>query len=134
MRNYVIDLLIENLEDYEDVKVYGSELHYNLLESYNLDGSITYNTYEADMWIKNYWDEIGDILVDMDFELGSDYTSKIALDMFRNPEGAMVAIVFEVACDIISDLEFCKEYWNDEVILTDKNIKIIKKELEELKG
>lgn len=129
MKNYVIDLLIENLENYEDVKVYGSELHYTLL-----DGSITYNTYEASMWIKNYWDEIGDILEDIDFELGSDYTSKVALDMFRNPKRAVVAIVFEVASDIISDLDFCKEYWNDEVILTDKNIKIIKKELEELKG
>lgn len=134
MKNYVIDLLLDNLDSYEDTKTYGSELHYKLLEGYDVDGSITYNTYEAEEWMKNYWEEIGDVLEEITFEMGSDYTSKIALDMFRSPERAMVAIVFEAASDIISDLEFCKEYWNDEVILTDKNIKIIKKELEELKG
>lgn len=47
MNDYIIDLLLRKLEDYEDMSIYGCAMSYTLLESYNVDGSITYSTYKA---------------------------------------------------------------------------------------
>ena len=132
MKNYVIDLLLNELENYEDTKVYACELAYTLLEGYNIDGSITYNTYDAKEWIKENYDDIGEFLENYGFCVGNDNLSSLAIDIFTNPEKAMVIIVYEVATNILSKLKFIEDNWNNEIILNTKNISKIEKGLKEL--
>ena len=133
MKNYVIDLLLNELENYEGAKVYACELAYTLLECYNIDGSITYSSYDAKEWIRENYNDIGAFLENYNLYMGSDSLSNLAIDIFTNPEKAMVIIVYEVAMDILSELKFIKDNWDNEINLNTKNISKIEKGLKELK-
>lgn len=130
MTNYVIDLLVRKLEDYEDTKVYACDLAYTLLEQYNVDGSITYNTFNAIEWLKNNIRDIYDFLPTIKFEYGDEFYAKLCIDILENPEKAMVIICLEKANEIMVNLDFIKENWDNEIVLNKENINIIKKELE----
>lgn len=131
MKNYVIDLLVRKLEDYEDTKVYACDLAYTLLESYNVDCTITYSTYKAKEWLKENCEEIGEFLEDYKFNFGDEALSQLALDIFNSPEKAMVIICLEKANEILSSLDFINDNWDNETTLDKKTIEIIKKELKE---
>lgn len=133
MKNYVIDLLLEELENYEDVEVYASELAYTLLESYNMDGSITYNTYEAKEWIKENYDDIYDYTEEISFKFGEEIKNKIYFEALENPEKFMVIICIEKAQEILGQLKTIDKNWDDKILLDKKMIETLKKELEEAK-
>ena len=133
IKNKVIEELQEKLKEYEDTKSYGCDLAYTLFESYNVDGTITYNRYRAEMWIKNNWDNFGEILEDLRFQFDSDYFKDIVLNIWDNPEKFMVIIYLEVANYLLSQCPFVDKNWNEEIILTSDNIELISKQLEELK-
>lgn len=135
MTNYVIDLLIRKLEDYEDTSIYGCDMAYTLLEQYNIDGSITYNTYNAIEWLKDNIQDIYDFLptiktmYDNDF-YDEEFYAKLCVNILDSPEKAMTIICLEKAREILSSLKFINDNWDNEIVLNKKNINIIKKELE----
>lgn len=131
MKNYIIDLLIKNLEDYKDNKIYVGDLAYTLLEQYNIDGSITYSTYNANKWIRKNIYDIYDYLPTIKFNFGDNFCASLCMDFLDNPEKAMVVIVIEKANDILCNLDYIQNNWDTEITLDKKTIEIIKKELEE---
>ena len=131
MKNYVIDLLIKKLEDYEDNKIYVGDLAYTLLEQYNIDGSITYSTYNANEWIRKNIYDIYDYLPTIKFNFGDNFYAGLCMDFLDNPEKAMVVVVIEKANDILCNLDYIQDNWDTEITLDKKTIEIIKKELEE---
>lgn len=133
MKNYVIDLLIKKLEDYEDNKIYVGDLAYTLLEQYNIDGSITYSTYNANEWIRKNIYDIYDYLPTIKFNFGDNFYASLCMDLLDNSEKAMVIIVIEKANDILCNLDYIQDNWDTEITLDKKTIEIIKKELEEQK-
>lgn len=130
MKNYVIDLLVRKLEDYEDMFIYGCDMAYTLLEEYNINGSITYSTYKAEEWLKDNIQDIYDFLPTIKFEYGDEFYAKLCIDILENPEKAMTIICLEKANDILSSLKFINDNWNNKIVLNKENINIIKKELE----
>lgn len=128
MKNYVIDLLINKLNDYKDEKVDTLDISYKLLEEYNIDGSITYNVFKAQKWIKDNFNYMYDFLNNYREKYSDEALGYLALDIFNNSEKAMVIICLDIADDIMKNLDIVKN--NDEIILNDENIKIIEKELE----
>lgn len=130
MNNYVIDLLIRKLDDYEDTKVYACDLAYTLLESYNVDGTVLYNTYSTTEWLKNNIQDIYDFLPTIKFMYDNDFYAKLCIDILDSPEKAMVILCLEKANDILSSLDFIQENWDNEIVLNKENINIIKSELE----
>ena len=130
MTNYVIDLLVKKLEDYEDMSIYGCNMAYTLLEQYNVDGSIKYNTYEAIEWLKDNIQDIYDFLPTIKFMYDDEFYAKLCIDILENPEKAMVIICLEKANEIMANLKFINDNWNNEIVLNKENINIIKKELE----
>lgn len=134
IKNEVIDKLIDKLYDYEDIKCYSCDLAYTLFESYNIDGSVTYSTNEAQKWIKDNWKDLPDILEELKFQFGNDYFSEILMDIFENPEKFMVVIYLEVASYLTGKCKLIEDNWDNEIILTKKNINKIKKQLEEMRG
>lgn len=134
IKNEVIDKLIDKLYDYENIKCYACDLAYTLFESYNVDGSITYSTSEAIKWIKDNWEDLPEIMDELKFQFGNDYFNDISIKIFDNPEGFMVIIYLEVARYLIGECKLIENNWNNEIVLTKKNINTIKKQLEEMRN
>ena len=133
IKNEIIEDLQEKLKDYEDTTIYGCDLAYTLFESYNIDGTITYNRYRAEMWIKNNWDNIGEVLEELKFQFDDSYFKDIVYDIWNNPERFMVIVYLEVASYLLSQCLFVDKKWNEEIVLTSDNIELISNQLEELK-
>lgn len=130
MTNYVIDLLIRKLEDYRDMPIYGCDMAYTLLEEYNVDGTILYNTYSTTEWLKDNIKDIYDFLPTIKFTYDDEFYAKLCIDILDSPEKAMVIICLEKADEIMSSLDFINDNWDNEIVLTKENINIIKSELE----
>ena len=131
MKNYVIDLLIRKLEDYEDMSIYGCDMAYTLLEEYNVDGTILYNTYNTTEWLKDNIQDIYDFLPTIKFMYDDEFYAKLCIDILDSPEKAMVIICLEKANEIMANLKFINDNWDNEIVLNKENINIIKKELKE---
>lgn len=127
IKNEVIEKLIEELENYKDVEVYACDLAYTLLEEYNIDGTITYSTYDAKEWIKNNFNDLGEIVEEIQAN-GLEVPN-----VFDRPEAFMVTIYLEVASYLMAQCKFIDEHWDDTIILNDVNISTITKQLKEQK-
>lgn len=130
MKKDIIGRIIDRLYDYEDVKVYGTDLAYTLFESENIDGTFTYSSYEAKEWIKNNFDELGEVWEELRFQFGVDYLNNY--NLFEDPEKFMVLVILESAGYILGQCKTVQDNWDNEMILTKENIKKIEKELKEL--
>ena len=128
-KELVIEELKQKLEDYEGADVYGGDMAYTLLEEYDYSHSYTYNTKESKDMISIYFDELGDIYNNYLFNYGKEG----AINPFENPEEFIVIMLLEKASELLSNCEFVFNNWNNEVELTEENIKTIKNELENLK-
>lgn len=132
MKKYIIDSLIEKLEYLKDEnrRFYGCDLSYELWESENIDGTITYNSYQAKEFIKKYYDDIGEVWEELNFNFDQDYLSKF--NMFDNPEKFMLLVVMEVSSYLLGKCQLIDKYWNDETILTNYKIEKLIKQLKEI--
>ena len=128
MREDILNDLITKLEDYEGANVYACDLAYTLFEGYNIDGTVTYGTFKASEWIKTHFDELGEVVEDIKFNLGSEFIPNI----FDEPEKFMVVVYLEVGASLLSQCKFINDNWNDKIELTKKNINTIKEQLQEL--
>ena len=128
MKEEIKNDLIDKLYDYEGGKYYACDLSYKLFECYNIDGSVTYNTFEAKEWIKKHFNDLGEIVEEIKFNLGGEFIPNI----FDEPEKFMVVIYLEVGASLLSQCKFIDDNWNNEIILNKKNIEKIKKQLNEI--
>ena len=129
IKNNVIDELIEQLYNYENQTYLGCDLGYQLLEGYNIDGVYFYNNYKANEYIKEHFEDLGEIVEEIKFQLGSEFIPNI----FDEPDKFIVVIYLEVASHLMSQCEFIDTNWNNTIDLTTKNIEIIKNQLEKLR-
>jgi len=129
LRDYIITETIDNLKELEGLEVYGADLAYKIFERANVDGSYTYSTYKAQQWIKSYFDELGEVVDNIEMNLGKDSIPNV----FDNPEGFQVVILLEGASYLIGQCKTVEEFWNEEKTLTKRLINKICKELREQK-
>ena len=127
IKEFVADVLMDKLDEYEGTSSCGGELDFYLLQQYNVDGSYTYSTYEAKQWIQEHFDELGEIVEEMTEEGLAPY------NVFDNPEAFQVQIMLYVASQLLGQCETVTEVWNDEFILEADIIEKIKNELDEIK-
>ena len=132
MKKYIIEKLIEKLDELRDENktFYGCDLSYELWESENIDGTITYSTYQAKEFIKNYYDDIGEVWYELNFQFDQDYLSKF--NMFDNPEKFMLLIVLEASSYLLGKCQLVEKYWNDETTMTNYKIDKLINQLKEL--
>lgn len=130
MKKDIIERIINKLYDYEGEKIYSCDLAYKLFEGENIDESFTYNTYEAKEWIKNNFDDIGEVWEELKFQFGDDFLSNY--NLFDNPEKFMTLIIIEASSYIISKCKLIDDKWDDEITLNKKTITTLEKQLKEL--
>lgn len=128
MKKDIIERIINKLYDYEGETVYSCDLAYKLFEGENIDGSFTYSSYEAKKWIKNYFDDIGEVWEELEFEFGGDFLKNY--NLFENPEKFMCLIIIESASYILGKCEIIKNKWDEELTLNKKTITTIEKQLQ----
>lgn len=126
IKDFVIDVLKDKLSEYEGNHLYGGELDFYLLQQYNIDGSYTYNTYEAKQWIQEHFYELGNIVREMTEE------GLPPCNVFENPEAFQVQIMLFIAGYLLGQCETVTSFWDDEIILEKNIIDKIKEELENL--
>lgn len=124
MKNEIIKDLIDQLDGYEGSSIYGCDMAYTLFEGYNVDGSVTYNTYQASEWLNKYRTDVGYEIQELEDE------GLPTANPFLEPEKLMVQVYLKVADDVLSQCELIEENWNDKLELTKENIKKLTEELE----
>ena len=127
IKEFVADVLMDKLDEYEGTSSYGADLAYHLLEQYNVDGSYTYSTYEAKQWIQEHFDELDEIVEAMEDE------GIPPVSVFKDTEGFMVCVMLYVAGELLGQCDAVIEFWDEEQELTKEIIAKIKKELNEIK-
>lgn len=130
MKNDIIERIKDKLRDYEGVEVYSCDLAYTLFEGENMDGTATYNSYDAKEWVKTYFDEIGDVWEELNFQFGGDFMKD--KNPFENPEQFMVVIILESASYLLGQCKYISDRWNDKIEIDKRNIRTISYQLDQL--
>lgn len=126
IKDFVIDVLKDELDEYKGTSSYGGDLAYDLLQRYNVDGTYTYSTYKAKQWVQEYFEELAEIVNEMTEE------GLPPCNVFKNPEAFQVQIMLYVAGQLLGQCDAVNEFWNEEQELTQEIIDKIKEELDNL--
>lgn len=128
LKKEIIEDLKSKLDEYDGTSTYACDLAFLLFEGYNADGSITYNRWEAQEWVKKYFRCLGDVYGDLkDNSMLPD-----DLNLFHDAEKFQVIVYLEIASQVIGQCPTIKEHWDNKITLDKKLIKYLKKELDEL--
>ena len=130
LKNFVIDAMIDRLNEMEGREIYGADIGYEIFDEANCDGSYTCSTIEAENFICKYFSEIGEVVEDIKFNLGAEFIP----NCFLQPKKFQVVIMLEMSNSLCGQCEFVSNNWNNEIELTEENIKLIISQLEELKN
>lgn len=129
LKNFVIDAMIDRLNEMEGREIYGADIGYEIFDEANCNGSYTCSTIEAENFICKYFSEIGEVVEDIKFNLGAEFIP----NCFLQSEKFQVVIMLEMSNSLCGQCEFVNINWNNEIELTEENIKLIISQLEELK-
>lgn len=129
LKNFVIDAMIDRLNEMEGREIYGADIGYEIFDEANCNGSYTCSTIEAENFICKYFSEIGEVVEDIKFNLGAEFIP----NCFLQSEKFQVVIMLEMSNSLCGQCEFVNSNWNNEIELTEENIKLIISQLEELK-
>ena len=120
LEKWVMQEMMWHLEDLEGQVVYGCDLAFTLFESENVTGSYTCNTHESRQWIKEYWDYLGEVVEDYEFNYG-----EVPTNPFKNAEVFQMQIILHMASNLVSKSDYIEEHWDEEIELTEETIKQI---------
>lgn len=136
IKDFVKSEIVRKLEDFEnsicDDSVYACDLAYKLFENENIDGSFFCDTVKAKKWLSEHFDDLSEIIEELQFQFDDDFCNKILLDFFNNPDCFIVVVVLEVASYLLGQCKYIDENWDDEITLTNDVIDIICQQLDEL--
>lgn len=138
IKDFVKNEIVCKLEDFEnsicDDSVYACDLAYKLFENENIDGSFFYDTVQAKKWLSEYFDDLSEIIEEIQFQFDENFCNKILLDFFKNPDCFIVFVVLEVASYLLWQCKYINESWDgdDKITLTNDVIDIICHQLDEL--
>ena len=126
------DFIIDNNYNYEYMQIYACDLAYELFKNENIDGSFFYDIIQAKKWLSEHFDDLSEIIEELQSQFDENFCNKIMLDFFKNPDGFIVVVVLEVANYLLGQCKYIDENWNDKITLTDDIIDTIYQQLDEL--
>ena len=126
LEKWVLQEMMEHLEDLEGQVVYGCDLAFTLFENENINGSYTCNAYASRQWIKRYWDELCGIIEDYEVDYG-----ELPVNPFVNAEAFQVQIILHMASRLVGESDYIEEHWDNDIELTADVIKTIVSEWSE---
>lgn len=124
---YCKDFINDKLEEYIGITVYGADLGFTLTEGINSDGTATYSKQKAMEYIKEWFDEAGEV-----YQYQVDNYGKACQNPFENPEAWMVCMIIEGVNNLLGQCETVENFWNDEKEITEELMENIKSEVQDL--
>jgi len=120
---------IDNLRDMQgwDISEYGCDLGMKLTESINVDGSATYNTYEAQEYIKEWFNEAAEV-----YEYEKSNYGEVLHNPFERPEAFMVCMIIYGIENMLSQCPTVNRFWNQKRLLSKTLINRIIKDIESI--
>ena len=126
VNSFVASVLMDKLDDYVGETMYVQDLAYKLLEEENVNGSYFCSTYKSTLWIKEHFEDLGDIVEEYEDTFGEPPANP-----FNEPETFMVQIMINVADYIMNDTKFISNFEEEQIELTQEVIDTLKAELKE---
>ena len=125
---YSVSYIINQLEYFKG-NTYDDpyELANDLTMSHNMSGSFTFSTYKAQQYIKEWFNELGDILEEYEFQMGEPLT----VNPFTDSEKFHANIVMLKIEWLLSHLEILST--KDKITLDDQTIQAITDKLNKVK-
>lgn len=120
LEKWVMNEMVEHLEDLEGQVVYGCDLAFTLFESENIDGSFTCSAHKSREWINEYWDYLGEVVEDYEFNYG-----ELPVNPLVNEEAFQLQIIIFLASRLVCESTFIEVNWNEEIELTEETIEQI---------
>jgi hypothetical protein len=125
---YSVSYIVDRLQDFKGNTYNDSyELANDITLHDNMSGSFTYNTYDAQQYIKDWFNELGDILEKYEFQMGEPLT----VNPFTDSEKFHAIIVMLKIEMLLSDLECLKD--KEQITLDNQTIQAITDELNKVK-
>lgn len=121
-KNYIID----HIKDWKEETKYACDLGNYLTEGPNIDGTLTYSTYMAKEYIREWWYEAGEY-----WEYEKNNFGENLHNPFDNPGAYMVCMVIEGVNAILSRCQYIEDNWNEEITLDEDTIKMIIEQVNE---
>ena len=128
LEKWVMQEMTKHLENLEGQVVYGCDLAFKLFENENVTGSYTCNAYESRQWIKEYWDYLGEVVEDYEFNYG-----ELPVNPFDNEEVFQMQIILHMASSLVAKSDYIEGHWDEEIEFTKEVIYTIAKEMRETK-
>ena len=120
LEKWIMQEMIEHLQEMEGQVVYGCDLAFKMFENENVTGSYTCNAYSSQKWVKEYWDYLGEVVEDYEFNYG-----EVPVNPFANVEVFQVQIILHMASSLVTKSTFIEVNWNEEIELTEETIEQI---------
>ena len=124
---YCKEYILDHIENWEDSTHYGCDWGDYLTEGPNVDGSVTYSTYEAKQYLKEWWDECGSY-----WQYEKDNFGQNLHNPFDEPEAFMVCMLIEGVRAILSKIDVIDENWNNNLTMDAETIEKIKEGVNEV--
>ena len=131
LENEIRNIILEKFKTAENnfQPSYGCDFNYSLFESENIDGTFFYCTYESKEFLKRNFDYLGEIYQQLIDEFDFDFAAKAALDFFDNPERFACIVILTVARNLLNQLQFISDNWDNKIEFNSENIEKITNEL-----
>ena len=84
------------LKDLVGNNVYLEELGYKLFENENINGTYSYNRYDSIQWIKDYFEELDEVIEEYEYELGYSVPNP-----FGEPEKFQLIIILYISNKLV---------------------------------
>lgn len=99
----------------QDRKIALGDLAFELFDNENATGSYECSAYRATQWIKEYFDDLGEVMAKMKNEWGS------VANPFNAPERFQVQVILFLASDLVWESRNLLEVYEEdtEVVMTD---------------
>ena len=123
---FVKNVLVAEIDTSKNEVLTSMDLAFDMLYTYHVDGTYTYDKKESEKIIRMYYHDICDI-----YEKYHDVDEYVYENAFTNPEKYLVELMIYYGQKIMEKLPFVKPYVNTykEIHMDDENIEIMTKEL-----
>ena len=122
---FCVQTIIDALDEHEGNSYYGGDLAGDLTDYMRCDGTFTYNTEKAKAYLMEWWGEAAEFSDYEDLNFGK------RSNPFENVELFLVRMVCEGCSAILAQCPLIDKFWDKKMKLNKKNIRTIKKFLDE---
>lgn len=124
--DYCKEFVSDHIDGFIGQTFHASDFASELTMGINVDGSATYSTYHAMLYLQEWWSDCADY-----WNYEKDNFGENRWNPFENPEAYHVSMVIEGVQSLLSQCSVIEENWDDEIEITQEVVDSILSEIED---